>query len=157
MKITELFSVQNARSRNLDAYADGGTPFVSNSNLNNGIVRYIEADDKKEIVHPPCIAVNGFGFATVQLNSFVGAGNGGIHVIALHPLETMSIYELAFYASQINHASWRFSYGRRAIKRRLLQVEIEVYNLTEKEKERFERDFKNHNASSLESIFQIKT
>jgi hypothetical protein len=157
MKITELFTVQNARSRNLDAYAEGNIPFVSNSNLNNGIVRYIEADDKKEIIQPPCIAVNGFGFATVQLNPFVGAGNGGIHVIALHPLKVMSVYELAFYASQINHASWRFSYGRRAIKRRLLQVEIEPYNLSIREKEQFERDFKSHNASSLESIFQIKT
>jgi hypothetical protein len=68
----------------------------------------------------------------------------------------MTIYELAFYASQINHASWRFSYGRRAIKRRLLQIEIEPYNLTLSEVRQFERDFKNHNALSLESIFQTK-
>ncbi|MEK7073102.1 MAG: hypothetical protein AAB974_01560 [Patescibacteria group bacterium] len=157
MKITEFFTVQNAKSRNLDDYSDGNVAFVSNSNLNNGIVRYIEADVEKEIIKTPCVAVNGFGFATVQLKSFVGAGNGGIHVIALHPIEKISIYELAFYAAQINHASWRFSYGRRAIQRRLLRVELKPFSLTKDEQKKFGKDFIIKAESSLDSVLQTDT
>ena len=154
MKITDLFIVQNAKSRNLDDYPDGDIPFVSNSNLNNGIVRYVEADVEKEIIETPCIAVNGFGFATVQLNQFIGAGNGGIHIIALHPIEKMSIYQFAFYASQINNASWRFSYGRRAIQRRLLRIELSLFDLTKNEQEKFGSDFIKKAQSSLTSTIQ---
>lgn len=152
MKITSLFSVQNAKSRNLDDYSSGNVPFVSNSNLNNGIVRYVEADVNKEVIDTPCIAVNGFGFATVQLNSFIGAGNGGVHVIALHPLKKMSIYELAFYSAQINQSSWRFSYGRRAIQRRLVRLELREFDLSKIERDQFLKDFKKKTESSLSAV-----
>jgi type I restriction enzyme M protein len=155
MKITELFKPQNAKSRNLTGYAEGDTPFVSNSNLNNGIVRYVDADFEKEVINAPCVAVNGFGFATVQLNPFIGAGNGGVHIIALHPLKEMSVIELAYYAAQINHASWRFSYGRRAIQRRLLQIELKEFDMSKTEQNKFLKDFRDKAEGSLESVISL--
>jgi hypothetical protein len=155
MKITELFKPQNAKSRNLDGHSDGETPFVSNSNLNNGIVRYVDADIEKEVIKAPCIAVNGFGFATVQVKPFIGAGNGGVHIIALHPLKEMTSVELAYHAAQINHASWRFSYGRRAIQRRLLQVELNKFEMSKSEQEKFLKDFKKKAEGSLESVISL--
>lgn len=153
MKIDTLFTPKNARSRNLESYADGDTPFVSNSNLNNGIVKYVEADDEKEVVSAtPCLAVNGFGFATIQTKPFIGAGNGGVHVISLLPKKKMGIIELAFYASQINHSSWRFSYGRRAILRRLLQVELTEFNLTDREVIDFEKIFIERTQNSIKDV-----
>lgn len=154
MKITDLFNSKNARSRNLEGYAKGNIPFVSNSNLNNGIVAYIEADVEDEVIDQvPCIAVNGFGFATVQAGKFIGAGNGGVHIIALLPKEKMSVIELAFYASQINAASWRFSYGRRAILRRLLKVGLKKFDLTKVEIERFKEEFTKDASASFISLF----
>lgn len=153
MKINELFKPKNAKSKNLESYTDGDIPFVSNSNLNNGIVRYVEAERPEEVIkNTPCIAVNGFGFATVQTSPFIGAGNGGVHIIALLPLKEMDVVELAFYASQINHSSWRFSYGRRAILRRLLQVEITPFNLTSSEIKSFEQMFLKNAEQSIKTI-----
>ena len=153
MKINELFVPKNAKSRNLESYADGNIPFVSNSVLNNGIVEYVDSDSPKELItEVPCIAVNGFGFATVQTNPFIGAGNGGVHVISLIPIKKMSIIELAFYASQINHASWRFSYGRRAILRRLLQVNLTMFNLSKSDIESFETAFLKKTESSIKEV-----
>jgi len=152
MKIPELFHPKNARSGNLEDYSTGTTPFVSNSNLNNGVVRFIQADDPAEVIEAPCLAVNGFGFATVQLQPFVGAGNGGVHIIALHPKHPMTVTELAYYAAQINRASWRFSYGRRAIERRLLQVDLVPFGLSAQESQRFLAQFSSSVRSSLRTV-----
>ena len=154
MKITEFFEPKNARSGNLESYSKGTTPFVSNSNLSNGVVKFIQADNPLEVIKAPCLAVNGFGFATVQLQPFVGAGNGGVHIIALHPKQPMTVTELAFYAAQINRASWRFSYGRRAIERRLLQVELVPFDLSLKEASQFIEQFSSSVQSSLRAVVQ---
>src|ERR1700682_1298320 len=131
MTLRSLFQPNNAKSGNLEEYSDGEVPFVSNSNLNNGVVRYVEPlSDDEVIIQVPCIAVNGFGFATIQTEPFIGAGNGGVHVIALIPKKPMTVLELAYYAALLNYASWRFSYGRRAILRRLERVTLDQFSLS---------------------------
>lgn len=74
------------------------------------------------------MAVNGFGFATIQTQPFIGSGNGGVYVSALIPRKKMTMLELAYYAGQINLKSWRFSYGRRAVKHRLLQLTLQDFS-----------------------------
>jgi type I restriction enzyme M protein len=118
--IEDYFDIQKAKSGNLDNYVSGDIPFISNTVLNNGVARFVSTDEEDEIMPAPSIAVNGFGYATVQLQPFIGAGNGGVYVSVLVPKdEHMSVDELVYYAAQINIQSWRFSYGRRAIKSRL--------------------------------------
>ena len=151
--ITNFFTPVNAKSRNLDSYSTGTIPFVSNSNLNNGVVKYVDSDVKNEIVEAPCIAVNGFGYATVQLKPFVGAGNGGVHVIALIPKKEMSVLELAYYASQINLQSWRFSYGRRAIKKRLNQIKLQEFDLSVADSSAFKELFDKRIKESVSQLF----
>lgn len=152
MNITSLFRLQNARSHNLSDYDDGTIPFVSNSNLNNGIVRYVKPIKNSEIIDAPTIAVNGFGFATLQLKPFIGAGNGGVHIIALKPKKEMKKIELVYYAAQINYYSWRFSYGRRAIKHRLSQLDLVEVNL---EADDFDLVRKFLNQGVTESLSQL--
>ncbi len=154
MSIAELFNHFNTKSGDLGEYSEGNVPFVSNSNLNNGVVAYVDSLADEVVKDIPCLAVNGFGFATIQTEPFIGAGNGGVHVIALVPKERMSIMELAFYASQINHASWRFSYGRRAIWRRLNQVTLERFNLLESEVSKIESDFVLKARGAMRSIIR---
>ena len=157
MKITELFKPKNAKSRDLEDYIVGETPYVSNSNINNGIVRYVDADIENEIIRDvPCIAVNGFGFATVQLDPFIGSGSGGVHIIALAPIKPMNVIELSFYASQINLASWRFSYGRRAILKRLLQVQLIPFNLSGMEVKKFEEMLLENTNDSIRKVLDYK-
>ena len=155
MTLHSLFEPKNAKSANLEEYSDGGVPFVSNSNLNNGVVRYVEPMSDRELIDQvPCIAVNGFGFATIQTEPFVGAGNGGVHVIALLPKRAMSVLELSYYAAQINYASWRFSYGRRAILRRLERVELEPFSLSAKDVQAIQEQFEARAAGVMRSVFE---
>ena len=39
----------------------------------------------------------------------------------------MTMLELAYYAGQLNLKSWRFSYGRRAVKHRLLAIKLSEF------------------------------
>lgn len=153
--IEDFFKSIRSTSRNLSLYTDGDIPFVSNTSLNNGVVRYVSADVEKEVIKQvPCIAVNGFGYATIQTKPFIGSGNGGVYVTALVPKKPMHTIELAFYAAQINLQSWRFSYGRRAIKRRLLgQIEIKEFNLDKKECARLEKEMKDKVMTSFAGMF----
>lgn len=153
--IEKYFKPIRSSSRNLSIYTEGEIPFVSNSALNNGVVAYITADLDKEIIKEvPCIAVNGFGYATIQTKPFVGSGNGGVYVTALIPKKPMHTIELAYYAAQINLQSWRFSYGRRAIKRRLLgQILIKEFELPKEEYQRLELEMKEKVLASFEAMF----
>lgn len=130
--IEDYFDIVKSVSGNMDNYSQGDIPFVSNTVLNNGIARYITPLSDRELMSAPSIAVNGFGYATVQLTPYVGAGNGGVYVSALVPKDSeMSVDELVYYAAQINIQSWRFSYGRRAIKPRLKEdIVLRKYDLT---------------------------
>jgi hypothetical protein len=155
MTLHSLFQPKNAKSANLEEYSDGKVPFVSNSNLNNGVVRYVEPiADNEVITKVPCLAVNGFGFATIQTEPFIGAGNGGVHVIALIPKEPMTVLELAYYAALINYASWRFSYGRRAILRRLERVDLERFSLSPTDVRGIQTDFERMALGVMRSVFK---
>lgn len=154
--ITKYFHPIRSHSRNLTAYTEGETPYVSNTVMNNGVERYVFADKAKEVIKQvPCITVNGFGFATIQTKEFIGSGNGGVYITALAPIKPMSIIELAWYASQINIQSWRFSYGRRAIQRRLLgQIELVEYDLSTTECNAFKKKMEDKVIISVSHIFE---
>lgn len=154
--IDKFFKSVRSSSRNLSIYSDGDIPFVSNTALNNGVVKYVFADLEKEIIKSvPCIAVNGFGYATIQTKPFIGSGNGGVYVTALVPLKPMHVVELAHYAAQINLQSWRFSYGRRAIKRRLIgQIILKEFDLPIEEYKQLEQDMKEKILASFEGMFK---
>ena len=122
------FKIQKCQSGNLENYSIGEIPFVSNTSLNNGVVKYVSLLEEKELIkNVPCIAINGFGFATIQTRPFIGSGNGGVYVSALVPKKEMTMLELAYYAGQLNLKSWRFSYGRRAVKHRLLAITLSEF------------------------------
>lgn len=154
--ITKYFNPIRSHSRNLSNYSEGEMPFVSNTVMNNGVERYVFADKPREIIRQvPCIAVNGFGFATIQTKEFIGSGNGGVYITALAPIKEMSIIELAWYASQINIQSWRFSYGRRAIQRRLLgQIELIEFDLSTKKCNAFKKKMEDKVIVSVSHIFE---
>lgn len=120
------FNIQKCKSGNLENYSLGKISFVSNTTLNNGVARYVDIVDEKELIGDvPYVAVDGFGFATTQTKPFIGRGNGGVYITSLIPKKEMSIIALAYYAGQIDLQSWRFSSGRRVIKRRLIELKLQ--------------------------------
>lgn len=121
--LDDLFKIENAKSKNIEDYGEGEIPFVTSTNSNNGIEKYIDEDDEKVIYKEPCITLSSFGQANVQITPFVARSHGA--VLVLIPKKNLSLIQLLFYASQINLHKWRFSYGRWVTQKRLLKLEIQ--------------------------------
>jgi len=122
-ELNDLFTIKNAKSKNIEDYGDGDMPFVTSTNTNNGIEKYIDEDEEDLIYRKPCITVSSFCNINVQIIPFVARSHGAILVLV--PKKDMSLRQLFYYASQINLHKWRFSYGRWVTKRRLLKLEIQ--------------------------------
>jgi type I restriction-modification system DNA methylase subunit len=118
----DLFDIQSAKSSNIEDYTTGDIPFVTSTELNNGVEKYIDPDENSKIFEVPCIALSSFGFATVQMPPFVARSHGAL--LVLKPKKEMSLVELSYFAAQINLQKWRFSYGRWVTKKRLLKLNI---------------------------------
>jgi|GEM_PF-1909600 len=125
MKVSELFTLTVARSKSADDYDDGPIPFVTNTRLNNGVTKYVEPlpEDKQFPGHAICIS--GLGFATVQHDAFLPKGNGGDSATILRPIQEMTTEALIYYAALFNSLHrWRFSFGRKASKKRITDLEL---------------------------------
>lgn len=120
MKINYLFDVAVAKSKSTDDYSDGDVPFVTNAEINNGVVRYIEPLEEDRVFEGPAICISGLGHATVHYGTFLPKGNGGDSCTILKPKGNLKKSELLYYAALFNTLhSWRFSFGRKTSRRRL--------------------------------------
>lgn len=120
MKIIELFTLKTARSKSTNDYFQGSIPFVTNSQVNNGVVAYVEPFNTDIVFQGPAICISGLGHATLHLGKFLPKGNGGDSCTVLTPLEKSTNIELLYYAGLFNVLhGWRFSFGRKTNKRRL--------------------------------------
>lgn len=125
MLICELFSVAVAKSKGTDDYSDGDVPFVTNSAINNGIVKYVEPFEGDKIFEGPAICISGLGYATVHFGNFLPKGNGGDSCTVFKPLAPLTKSELLYYAALFNTLhGWRFSFGRKASRRRLENLDL---------------------------------
>jgi hypothetical protein len=127
MKIQDIFSIENARSKGFEVHKKGPIPFVTNGFHNNGIVGFVEPLKGERVFNDRAICVSAFCEATVQYPPFLPRGNGGSGLIVLTPKEEMVEDELYFYAAQINKQSWRFSFGRMVIQERIAHLPIRKY------------------------------
>jgi hypothetical protein len=120
MKIIDLFEVDVAKSKSTDDYSSGDVPFVTNAEINNGVVRYIEPFEDDRVFEGPAICISGLGHATVHYGTFLPKGNGGDSCTVLKPKDKLRKFELLYYAALFNTLhGWRFSFGRKTSRRRL--------------------------------------
>jgi hypothetical protein len=120
VKISDIFNISVAKSKSTDDYIPGNIPFVTNTEVNNGIICYVEPFDDDKIFSGPAICISGLGYATVHFDKFLPKGNGGDSCTILKPKDKFSKAELLYYAALFNTVhGWRFSFGRKASKRRL--------------------------------------
>jgi hypothetical protein len=123
--LDKMFCMEAARSAGTKDYAPGVTPFVTSSELNNGVVTYVEPFETDKVFKGPAIAISGLGFASVQLSEFLPKGNGGDSITVLTTKTPMSALELISCAAAFNVLhGWRFSFGRKCSIGRLKNLEI---------------------------------
>ena len=120
MVIEQLFELLVAKSKSTDDYSSGEIPFVTNTELNNGVVKYVEPFYDDVIFEGPAICISGLGYATIHFDRFLPKGNGGDSCTVLIPKKEMSSLELLYYATLFNTLHcWRFSYGRKTSRSRI--------------------------------------
>ena len=117
MLISELFNMTAAKSKSTDDYTPGTIPFITNTEMNNGVVSYVEPFDTDKVFQGPAICISGLGHATVHLGPFLPKGNGGDSCTVLIPKENLLNNEILYYAALFNTLhGWRFSFGRKTRK-----------------------------------------
>lgn len=125
MRVQELFLIDVAKSKSIDDYTQGTVPFVTNTEVNNGVVAYVEPFDDDRVFDGPAICVSGLGHATVHFSVFLPKGNGGDSCTILTPKNKLNKSEILYYAALFNALHcWRFSFGRKASKRRLENLDM---------------------------------
>ncbi len=109
-KITDLFYIENAKSKGFEDYEEGNLAFVTNGDYENAILGYVNPLKKDRIFRKLSICLSSFCEASIPEVPFLPRGNGGSGLVVLVPKEDMTEEELYFYASQINMFKWRFSF-----------------------------------------------
>lgn len=123
--IRELFKLDVAKSHSTDDYQDGEIPFVTNTELNNGVVSYVSPLPGDKVFQGPAICISGLGHATIHFGDFLPKGNGGDSCTVLTPKQELNNSAILYYASLFNHLhAWRFSFGRKTSKRRLESLDM---------------------------------
>ena len=114
VSMQQLFTFSAARSKGIDDYEPGPTPFVTSTMLNNGVVGYVTPRVGDKVFDGPALSISGLGGATVQLTRFLPKGNGGDSLTICKPIRPMTRFQLIAAAAAFNslHA-WRFSFGRK--------------------------------------------
>ncbi|WP_156111611.1 hypothetical protein [Thalassospira australica] len=125
MKIEKLFQLSTAKSRSIDDYDHGDVPFVTNTELNNGVVAYVSPQFGDKVFTGPAICISGLGHATVHFGEFLPKGNGGDSCTILKTRQFKALPEIVYYAVLFNTThKWRFSYGRKANIRRISGLQL---------------------------------
>src|SRR5574337_1366664 len=96
--LENLFFFDVAKSKGAEDYDSGDFPFVTSTELNNGVVAYVDPDDDDKVFEGPIICISGLGHATVQLGKFLPKGNGGDSLTMLIPKFKMTVSELLSFA-----------------------------------------------------------
>lgn len=124
MKVSDFFTILNARSKGFGDHKLGNIPFVTNGTDNNGILGFVTPFKSEKVFKEKGICVSSFCEATVQKPPFLPRGNGGSGLIVLLPKIAMDYSDLFFYASEINLFKWKFSFGRMVIADRLAALPL---------------------------------
>lgn len=125
--ITTLFNLEAAKSRGLDDYDKGTVPFVTSTELNNGVVSYVDPEAGDKVFDGPALVVSGLGHASVQPGRFLPKGNGGDSLTVLTPKDKCTTAQLVEFAAAFNVLhKWRFSFGRKCSVKRLADLKLPV-------------------------------
>lgn len=125
VRLNTLFHAIVAKSKGVDDYDIGPIPFVTSAESNNGVVAYVTPEEEDRVFTGPALVISGLGFATVHMGEFFPKGNGGDSLTILKPIKKMSVNELIAVAASFNVLHrWRFGFGRKASKGRIMSLEI---------------------------------
>ena len=124
MAIGSLFVVKSGDFHAADKeLAPGDVPLVSCGEVNHGLVGFYDIPLENQYRDAVTVAYNGQPLAAKYRPYAFGAKDD---IGILEPREPLSPQALVYIAAMLNAQRWRYSYGRKCFKTKLLSVEIEV-------------------------------
>lgn len=123
-RIADIFDIIKVKGKSIENYNSGDTPYISTSNVNNGLSGFIESDNR--IKSPSNVLsvdpINGTVF--YHPYEFVGRGFAGSAINLLHS-KFLNEYTGLFLAKAIEHSSLsKASYGVQLNGNRLAETMI---------------------------------
>ena len=122
-RLDKLFTLNRGNFHSLKHLANGNIVTVSRTEINNGVVGYLEQPEGSTLHSPGRITVSTVtGDAFVQVAIFQATDN----VIVCEPKKPMRPTSSYFIAAMINRQKWRYSYGRQPYKGKLSKLSISL-------------------------------
>ena len=123
MQIEELFRVESGDFHATKELDVGEIPLVSCGDTNNGLVGYFDIPKEKTYSHCLTVAYNGLPLLAKFHPYRFGAKDDVGVVVPREPLREVTLF---YVAALLNRMTWRYSYGRKCFKQKLLRVNLSV-------------------------------
>ncbi len=122
-KIDDLFIVRSGDFHATKELDPGTVPLISCGDTENGLVGHFDIPKEKRYRHCITVAYNGQPLLAKFHPYEFGAKDD---IAVLKPRHTMLDTTLLYIAVQLNAAKWRYSYGRKCFRKKLLEVPIQI-------------------------------
>lgn len=121
--LTDLFEVNTGDFHSINDLDGGNVPLISCSDGDNGIRGFYDIPEYKTYINKITIAYDGQPLtAKYHPYKFAAYDNVGV----LIPKNDLPIETIIYIVSYLNKLRWRYSYGRKCYKDKVLKIEIKV-------------------------------
>lgn len=124
VKVSELFRVVSGYYHVMKELDDGDVPLVSCGDTDNGIVGYYDIPKENQYERALTVAYNGSWPIMSKVHPYSFGAKDDVAVLV--PLQPMSGRALLYIAALFNRLTWRYSYGRKCFREKLMEVELPV-------------------------------
>jgi hypothetical protein len=128
MKISELFNVQSGDFHALKELEQGSVPLVSCGDTDNGVMGYFDIPFDKQYSNTITVAYNGSWPIMSKFHPYAFGAKDDVAVLIPH--QEMSSLALLYTAALFNRMTWRYSYGRKCFREKLMGVELPLPTVT---------------------------
>ncbi|MDR2526723.1 MAG: restriction endonuclease subunit S [Rickettsiales bacterium] len=121
--VGEIFETESTKTRELSEYIeDGNIPFVASGSANNGVEKYVSADE--DLDKGNCISVSSLDLSSFyQEKDFLGRGHGSVNKLYNNKLNK---YNALFLIVIIKRESYRYTYSMQCFLNKLKQTKIKL-------------------------------
>ena len=121
--LTDIFDLHSGDYHKADDLSDGPYPLISCGDRDNGLVRFCNAPLKHVYENCLTVAYNGSPMVTkYHPYKFVAKDD----VAVLIPKRTLRVTTLLFVQMMLLRETWRYSYGRKCFKKKLMRTVINL-------------------------------
>ena len=122
--LTDLFTVHSGDYHKADSLPDGPYPLISCGDKDNGLMRFVEVP--LHYVYENCLTVayNGSWPMLTKYHPYKFAAKDDVAVLL--PKRTLRGTTVLFVQMMLSRETWRYSYGRKCFKEKLMRTAIHL-------------------------------